>query len=247
MATPSPSAPWQWHPHLALLGRLRAALLLLAGMPAAIGLAIALVVPLACGGDAGFQRAVAWFELVLRAEVRQSGIASPAWPASWCGGAEDGAGGPARWAESAVAHLEPPAPPIGASSAGGAPRTAPLARLLSGAEAWTVARAWPLLRPWLACTLIRLVYCLQVAALALPAAAIAYWSGEAAARARLACGQAPMAHRSHWWLQLLRLAIATMPACCALPVPLPTLPLAVALALVALLALRQARRHFVEL
>jgi hypothetical protein len=255
MAGPSSLPAGGGHPHVALLGMLRATLLLMAGTPVAIGMAIALILPLACGEDPGFRHACAYLEQVRAGDEAEA--ASWSLPPPWRSQDESAA----PWTLRLAAALAPGTPPPGSQAlqlaqpaelsppahVAAHTLTGPLTELLRRSRAYTLERVWPLLRPWCACTLLRAHIAMQLLLLALPGAAVAYWCGEAAARSRLGQGAVPMAHRSRWWVQLLRLVLASMPATCALPLALPASPLLAILALLGLIAVRQARCHFVEL
>jgi hypothetical protein len=217
------------------------------GAPLAMWVLVSLVIPaLAALAENGTARFVTYLEGLQQWEQRQAALATPR--LAWDGRELLAAAWPYEAAHATVQRLVPE-PAAGdpsastASPAAGDRVTRTLGRRLT---AWVERTFYPVQRAWGTMFLTRGWYALQLALLAVPAAFLAFFLGEYAARLAQEQGRSPNGLRFQAWLHTCRMALAAVPFAMALPVPLPTVPSLLLCLLLALVALSRARAHFVD-
>lgn len=216
------------------------------GAPLAMWVLVSIVIPaVAALGENGTARFVTYLEGLQQWEQRQAAVATPrvAWGdrellvAAW----------PYAAALATVQHLVPDPGAAGAfpvSGVGGGDRvTRSLGQRFS---AWVEVSFYPVQRAWGTLFLTRGWYALQLLLLAVPAAFLAFFLGEYAARRAQEQGRSPNGLRFQAWLNTCRTALAGVPFAMALPAALPTVPTLLCCYLLALFALSRARAYFVD-
>ncbi len=217
------------------------------GAPLAMWVLVSIVIPaVAALGENGTARFVTYLEGLQQWEQRQAAVATPrlAWGdhellvAAW----------PYAAALATVQHLVPEPGAAGASfTAGGDGASDRVTRSLGQRfSAWLERSFYPVQRAWGTLFLTRGWYALQLLLLAVPAAFLAFFLGEYAARRAQEQGRSPNGLRFQAWLNTCRMALAGVPFVMALPAALPTVPTLLVCYLLALFALCRARAYFVD-
>jgi len=231
MRTPPAGGPL--HPHVALLQGVAATLAWCLATPVALWLACGVLAPIGCA-LAGHPDWLAERLLTVAAsEAADARMATPALTVPWWGAAAQG------WPWQCSAAWCGRMLPDDVASAAVAPMARPGRPTLVTMWERMAARPWHgdqsvhRLLASIACT--RGLYALAVVLGMLPFVGMCWCLGVPSST--------PQARRARWWLMLLRQALAGLAAACALPICIATVPLLLALVVLAGGALTMLRRQ----